>query len=224
MSPGTLYGSIRKMLDEGLIEELFRRGADGGRRAAALLPRDEVRARGRGGGGGAADGAAAPRAAERARAAKRLTADAPSGTAVPRSCSGCIRPTSAIGSAPTWPRPTARRAWTPRCAAGGGWRNSGSAWRRTRWYGRRENTCGCSCTTCATPPARCGLADVHAGRHRDAGARHRRQHGDLQRRPCRGAPVAPQPRLRPPGAALGEERQAAHPAFLRVGPQLLLLA
>jgi DNA-binding PadR family transcriptional regulator len=26
MSPGTLYGSIRKMLDEGLIEELFRRG------------------------------------------------------------------------------------------------------------------------------------------------------------------------------------------------------
>jgi DNA-binding PadR family transcriptional regulator len=26
MSPGTLYGSIRKMLDEGLIEELFNRG------------------------------------------------------------------------------------------------------------------------------------------------------------------------------------------------------
>ena len=26
MSPGTLYGSIRKMLDEGLIEEFFRRG------------------------------------------------------------------------------------------------------------------------------------------------------------------------------------------------------
>ena len=26
LSPGTLYGSIRKMLDEGLIEELFRRG------------------------------------------------------------------------------------------------------------------------------------------------------------------------------------------------------
>ena len=31
MSPGTLYGSIRKMLDEGLIEEIFLRGA----RAAA---------------------------------------------------------------------------------------------------------------------------------------------------------------------------------------------
>jgi len=28
MSPGTLYGSIRKMLDDGLIEELFRRGRD----------------------------------------------------------------------------------------------------------------------------------------------------------------------------------------------------
>ena len=27
MSPGTLYGSIRKMLDEGLIEESFRRGS-----------------------------------------------------------------------------------------------------------------------------------------------------------------------------------------------------
>jgi len=27
MSPGTLYGSIRKMLDEGLIEELFHRAA-----------------------------------------------------------------------------------------------------------------------------------------------------------------------------------------------------
>ena len=26
MSPGTLYGSIRKMLDEGLIEEIFQRG------------------------------------------------------------------------------------------------------------------------------------------------------------------------------------------------------
>jgi len=26
MSPGTLYGSIRRMLDEGLIEELVRRG------------------------------------------------------------------------------------------------------------------------------------------------------------------------------------------------------
>jgi DNA-binding PadR family transcriptional regulator len=31
MSPGTLYGSIGKMLDEGLIEEVFQRGA----RAAA---------------------------------------------------------------------------------------------------------------------------------------------------------------------------------------------
>jgi len=27
MSPGTLYGSIRKMLDEGLIEESFTRAA-----------------------------------------------------------------------------------------------------------------------------------------------------------------------------------------------------
>src|SRR5438309_6842332 len=27
MSPGTLYGSIRKMLDDGLIEEAFRRGS-----------------------------------------------------------------------------------------------------------------------------------------------------------------------------------------------------
>ena len=27
MSPGTLYGSIRKMLDDGLIEESFRRAA-----------------------------------------------------------------------------------------------------------------------------------------------------------------------------------------------------
>ena len=26
MSPGTLYGSIRKMLDDGLIEEVFQRG------------------------------------------------------------------------------------------------------------------------------------------------------------------------------------------------------
>ena len=32
MSPGTLYGSMRKMLDEGLIEELFRRGDDERRR------------------------------------------------------------------------------------------------------------------------------------------------------------------------------------------------
>src|SRR3954471_14669825 len=28
MSPGTLYGSIRKMLDDGLIEESFTRAAD----------------------------------------------------------------------------------------------------------------------------------------------------------------------------------------------------
>ena len=32
MSPGTLYGSIRKMLDDGLIEELFKRGDDERRR------------------------------------------------------------------------------------------------------------------------------------------------------------------------------------------------
>ena len=32
MSPGTLYGSIRRMLDEGLIEESFRRAADDERR------------------------------------------------------------------------------------------------------------------------------------------------------------------------------------------------
>jgi DNA-binding PadR family transcriptional regulator len=30
MSPGTLYGSIRKMLDEGLIEEFFHRSAAAG--------------------------------------------------------------------------------------------------------------------------------------------------------------------------------------------------
>jgi DNA-binding PadR family transcriptional regulator len=35
MSPGTLYGSIRKMLDDGLIEELFRRAAQGDARRAA---------------------------------------------------------------------------------------------------------------------------------------------------------------------------------------------
>ena len=32
MSPGTLYGSIRKMLDDGLIEESFRRSTDDERR------------------------------------------------------------------------------------------------------------------------------------------------------------------------------------------------
>src|SRR3954470_18641738 len=32
MSPGTLYGSIRKMLDEGLIEERLRSGRDDDRR------------------------------------------------------------------------------------------------------------------------------------------------------------------------------------------------
>ena len=39
MSPGTLYGSIRKMLDEGLIEELFRRGAPTDPRRAGSDPR-----------------------------------------------------------------------------------------------------------------------------------------------------------------------------------------
>jgi len=38
MSPGTLYGSIRKMLDEGLIEEIFQRGARG-------APKDDERRR-----------------------------------------------------------------------------------------------------------------------------------------------------------------------------------
>ena len=32
MSPGTLYGSMRKMLDDGLIEESFRKGDDERRR------------------------------------------------------------------------------------------------------------------------------------------------------------------------------------------------
>ena len=40
MSPGTLYGSIRKMLDEGLIEESFRRAsADDERRRYYRLTR-----------------------------------------------------------------------------------------------------------------------------------------------------------------------------------------
>ena len=72
-------------------------------------------------------------------------------------------------------------------------------------------------------PRAAPLADVHAGRHRDAGARHRREHGDLQRRPRRGAPGAAQPRSGPPGSAVGEERQAADPALLGVGAELLLV-
>jgi DNA-binding PadR family transcriptional regulator len=39
MSPGTLYGSIRKMLDEGLIEESFARAADDERRRYYRLTR-----------------------------------------------------------------------------------------------------------------------------------------------------------------------------------------
>src|SRR5262245_7849225 len=39
MSPGTLYGSIRKMLDDGLIEESFRRAADDERRRCYRLTR-----------------------------------------------------------------------------------------------------------------------------------------------------------------------------------------
>jgi DNA-binding PadR family transcriptional regulator len=39
MSPGTLYGSIRKMLDDGLIEESFRRSADDERRRYYKLTR-----------------------------------------------------------------------------------------------------------------------------------------------------------------------------------------
>src|SRR5437588_286346 len=51
LSPGTLYGSIRKMLHDGLIGELGRRGR----------------------GGRAADGAPAPRAPERTGPAKGMT-------------------------------------------------------------------------------------------------------------------------------------------------------
>src|ERR1700741_965266 len=43
MSPGTLYGSIRKMLDEGLIEEIFLRARAAARDSAAA--RDDVRRR-----------------------------------------------------------------------------------------------------------------------------------------------------------------------------------
>jgi len=39
MSPGTLYGSIRKMVDDGLIEESFKRGADDERRRYYRLTR-----------------------------------------------------------------------------------------------------------------------------------------------------------------------------------------
>ena len=42
MSPGTLYGSIRKMLDDGLIEELFRRAGQADARAAGT---DDARRR-----------------------------------------------------------------------------------------------------------------------------------------------------------------------------------
>jgi DNA-binding PadR family transcriptional regulator len=43
MSPGTLYGSIRKMLDEGLIEEIFLRARAAARDSASA--RDDVRRR-----------------------------------------------------------------------------------------------------------------------------------------------------------------------------------
>jgi DNA-binding PadR family transcriptional regulator len=39
MSPGTLYGSIRKMLEDGLIEESFHRGGDDERRRYYRLTR-----------------------------------------------------------------------------------------------------------------------------------------------------------------------------------------
>ena len=39
MSPGTLYGTIRKILDEGLIEESFGRAADDERRRYYRLTR-----------------------------------------------------------------------------------------------------------------------------------------------------------------------------------------
>src|SRR5512138_3378843 len=45
MSPGTLYGSIRKMLDEGLIEELFHGGTRGSQRGATARIRDDERRR-----------------------------------------------------------------------------------------------------------------------------------------------------------------------------------
>jgi len=45
MSPGTLYGSIRKMLDEGLIEESFRRAPAGSSRGDAPRMKDDERRR-----------------------------------------------------------------------------------------------------------------------------------------------------------------------------------
>src|SRR5262249_31827222 len=45
MSPGTLYGSIRKMLDDGLIEESFRRAQTGGSRGEAPRMKDDERRR-----------------------------------------------------------------------------------------------------------------------------------------------------------------------------------
>ena len=44
MSPGTLYGSIRKMLDEGLIEEIFLRAGRAVSKDSAAA-RDDVRRR-----------------------------------------------------------------------------------------------------------------------------------------------------------------------------------
>src|SRR5215471_9215474 len=45
MSPGTLYGSIRKMLDEGLIEEFFHRSTKGSPRSDVPRMRDDERRR-----------------------------------------------------------------------------------------------------------------------------------------------------------------------------------
>ena len=79
--------------------------------------------------------------------------------------------------------------------------------------------------TCATRCARCAVRRSFALMAiADAGARHRREHRDLQRRPCRRAAAAALRGLGPVDSIVGEERQARNPALLGVGAELSVLA
>ena len=103
MSPGTLYGSIRRMLDEGLIEERFPHAATGDDDERRRYYRvTQVRPRGRGCRDRSAVHAGASGARERARAAQVVICDARTLNASSASCCGSIRSSSGSASAATW--------------------------------------------------------------------------------------------------------------------------
>ena len=203
LSAGTLYRSIQRMLEQGLIVEVARApGARARRRAAAVLPDHALRNRGGARGGAPADRARPAGARQRLRAPGRR--DAP----LPRAAAPLSRRRSAPSTATRCARSSRERrrdAAGPFAVSRSGWRRSPTSPSNALRVHARHPAAGPR----ATPPARSARSPGFAATAiLVVGARRRRDHRRLLDHRPRPRPAAAVRRARAAGEALAGPREA----------------